>query len=219
MAFSAPPLYRCSERGAENGMTTALLALVSTFALVLAVELPDKTLVATLILTTRFRAWPVFAGVGIAFAVQCAIAVLFGRALTLLPERLVAAVVAALFGLGAFLLLREGFSAQRGGEEDASRTGPVPVSFFRSAVTSFGVLFAAEWADASQLATAGLAARYGEPLAVGIGAFAALIMVGGVAVFVGHKVRSRIHPKLLQRIAGFAFVGFTAFAAWQACTA
>jgi Ca2+/H+ antiporter, TMEM165/GDT1 family len=200
-------------------MTTALLALVSTFALVLAVELPDKTLVATLVLTTRFRAWPVFTGVGIAFAVQSAIAVLFGRALTLLPEGLVAAVVAALFGLGAFLLLREGFSGERGGDEDASRFGAGPVTFFRSAATSFGVLFAAEWGDASQLATAGLTARYGEPLAVGTGAFAALIIVAGVAVVIGRKMRSRIHPKLLQRIAGFAFVGFTAFAIWQAFTA
>jgi putative Ca2+/H+ antiporter (TMEM165/GDT1 family) len=200
-------------------MTTALLTLVSTFALVLAVELPDKTLVATLVLTTRFRAWPVFAGVGVAFAVQCAIAVLFGRALTLLPERLVAAVVAALFGLGAFLLLREGFSRKLDGDEDASRSGPGPVSFLRSAATSFGVLFAAEWGDASQLATAGLTARYGEPLAVAIGAFAALILVAGVAVLIGHKVRSRIHPKLLQRIAGFAFLGFTAFAVFQAVTA
>jgi urease accessory protein UreH len=83
----------------------------------------------------------------------------------------VAAVVAALFGLGAIMLLREGFSRGRDGAEDAARSGPGPASFTRSALTSFGVLFAAEWGDASQLATAGLTARYGHPLAVGAGAF------------------------------------------------
>ena len=200
-------------------MSTALLALASTFALVLAVELPDKTLVATLVLTTRFRAWPVFAGVGVAFATQCLIAVLFGRALTMLPEGLVAAVVAALFGFGAFMLLREGFSAEKDAGEDAARSGPGPVSFLRSAATSFGVLFAAEWGDASQLATAGLTARYGEPLAVGAGAFLALVTVAAVAVFIGHKARTRIRPKLLQRVAGFAFAAFTLFAIWHAFTA
>lgn len=200
-------------------MSTALLALVSTFALVLAVELPDKTLVATLVLTTRFRALPVFTGVAVAFAVQCTIAVLFGRALTLLPETLVAGVVAALFGLGAFMLLREGFSLERGGEEDASRSGPGPATFFRSALTSFGVLFAAEWGDASQLATAGLTARYGEPVAVAVGAFAALITVAGVAILIGHKVRARIRPRLLQRIAGFVFSALALVALWQAVAA
>lgn len=200
-------------------MTTALVALTSTFALILAVELPDKTLVATLVLTTRFRAWPVFAGVVGAFAVQCVIAVLFGHVLTLLPKPLVGTVVAALFGIGAFMLLREGFSRGTDGEEDASRTGPGPVTFARSAVTSFGVLFAAEWGDASQLATAGLIARYGQPLAIALGAFLALVTVAAVAVFVGHKVRSRIRPKLVQRVAGFAFAAFTAAALWQAFSA
>jgi Ca2+/H+ antiporter, TMEM165/GDT1 family len=199
-------------------MTTALLALASTFALVLAVELPDKTLVATLVLTTRFRAWPVFAGVAGAFAVQCLIAVLFGHVLTLLPKPLVATVVAVLFGVGAFMLLREGFSPGTDGGEDASRAGPAPVAFARSAVTSFGVLFAAEWGDASQLATAGLTARYGQPLAVAVGAFLALVTVAAVAVFLGHKVRARIRPKLLQRAAGFAFAAFTVAALWQAFT-
>ncbi|HKS48105.1 MAG TPA: TMEM165/GDT1 family protein [Amycolatopsis sp.] len=199
-------------------MSTALLALVSTFALVLAVELPDKTLVATLVLTTRFRAWPVFAGVAAAFAVQCLVAVLFGHALTLLPDQVVAGVVTALFGVGAVMLLRAGFSPGGDGEEDASRSGPCPVPFLRSAVTSFGVLFAAEWGDASQLATAGLAARYAQPLAVGVGAFLSLVVVAGVAVLIGHKVRARIRPKLLQRIAGFTFAGFAALALVQFVT-
>ncbi|MBB4687071.1 putative Ca2+/H+ antiporter (TMEM165/GDT1 family) [Amycolatopsis jiangsuensis] len=178
----------------------------------LAVELPDKTLVATLVLTTRFRAWPVFAGVCAAFALQCVIAVAFGSVLTLLPDALISIVVAVMFGIGSFMLLREGFSEGDEAGEDASRSGPAPLTFLRSALTSFGVLFAAEWGDASQLATAGLAARFDNPFAVGVGAFAALVSVAGLAVFLGAKIRSRIRPKLIQRVAGFVFAGFAVFA-------
>ncbi|MGH3520467.1 MAG: TMEM165/GDT1 family protein [Haloechinothrix sp.] len=197
-------------------MSAELLALASTFALVLAVELPDKTLVATLVLTTRFRALPVFLGVSVAFAIHVAIAALFGSALTLLPQHVVAAIVAVMFAIGAYLLLREGFVPVRDGAEDASSQGPGPAGFLRSALTSFGVLFAAELGDASQIATAGLAARFGTPLAVGLGAFAALLVVAGVAVLVGRKVRARIRPQLLHRVAGAAFACFSVLAAVQA---
>jgi putative Ca2+/H+ antiporter (TMEM165/GDT1 family) len=196
-------------------MTTAMVALISAFGLVLAVELPDKTLVATLVLTTRFRGGPVFAGVCAAFAVQCVIAVVFGSVLTLLPDVVLSLVVATMFALGAFMLLREGLSGADEAGEDASRTGPSPASFWRSALTSFGVLFAAEWGDASQLATASLTARIGNPVAVGVGSFAALVVVAGLAVFIGGKIRNKIRPKLIQRVAGFVFAGFSAFALLQ----
>jgi putative Ca2+/H+ antiporter (TMEM165/GDT1 family) len=196
-------------------MSAAMWALVSTFGLVLAVELPDKTLVATLILTTRFRAWPVFAAACVAFAVQCVIAVLFGSVLTILPDTILSAIVAALFGLGAFMLLREGFTPGADGMEDGARHGPSALPFVRSAMTSLGVLFAAEWGDASQLATASLAAKLGNPVAVGLGAFIALVSIAGLAVFIGQKVRSRIRPKLIQRGAGFVFAAFSVFALVQ----
>ncbi|PRX47876.1 putative Ca2+/H+ antiporter (TMEM165/GDT1 family) [Prauserella shujinwangii] len=200
-------------------MSAALLALVTTFALVIAVELPDKTFVATLVLTTRFRAAAVFAGVTAAFAVQSVVAVAFGSALTFLPDPIVSLVVAALFGTGAVLLLREGFRRGEDGSHDAVRMGAAPATYARSAMTSFGVLFAAEWGDASQLATAGLAARYAQPFAVGLGSFAALVCVAGLATLIGRKIRGRIRPRLLQRVAGFVFAGFAVFALGHALLA
>jgi putative Ca2+/H+ antiporter (TMEM165/GDT1 family) len=195
---------------------SALLALGTTFALVFVVELPDKTMVATLILTTRYRAVPVFIGVTAAFAVQCVIAVGFGAALTLLPERVVAGVVAGLFGLGAVLLLREGFGRQEDDAGDAAGGSPAAVPFRRAALTSFGVLFAAEWGDASQFAIAGLTARFGEPVWVGLGGWLALTAVGGIAVLLGSKIRGRLRPRLIQRVAGCVFAGFALLALWQA---
>ncbi|WP_245572505.1 TMEM165/GDT1 family protein [Actinokineospora enzanensis] len=195
-------------------MATPLLAFAGAFALILAVELPDKTLVATLILTTRYRPLPVFVGVCAAFAVQCVIAAAFGQVLTLLPDRLVTGVVAALFGLGAFLLLKEGFSKQEDELGATTETAPA-VSFRRAALTSFGVLFAAEWGDASQIATAGLTARYGEPVWVGLGAWLALVSVAGIAVLIGRKIADRIKPHLIQRVAGVVFAGFALFALYE----
>jgi putative Ca2+/H+ antiporter (TMEM165/GDT1 family) len=195
-------------------VSSELLAFGTAFLLVLAVELPDKTLVATLILTTRYRALPVFVGVCVAFAVQCVIAAGFGTVLTLLPDRLVTGVVAALFAAGAVLLLREGF-AKPDDEVDAAAAGPGAASFWRSAVTSFGVLFAAEWGDASQLAVAGLTARFSAPFWVGLGGWVALTVVAGIAVLLGAKIRERIRPALIQRIAGFGFAGLALLALWQ----
>lgn len=197
-------------------MASASLAFVTAFLVVLAVELPDKTLIATLVLTTRYRPLPVFVGVSVAFAVQCVIAVAFGAALTLLPGRVVAALVAVLFAVGALLLLREGFSRPDDELEDAAQSGPTEVSFRRAALTSFGVLFAAEWGDASQLATAGLTARFDSPVFVGLGSWLALVGVGGIAVLLGRKIRERIRPQLIQRIAGFLFAGFALLALGQA---
>ena len=198
-------------------MGTALIALLSAYALVFVVELPDKTMVATLILTTRYRAWPVFVGVTAAFAVQVVIAAAFGGVLTLLPDRVVAGVVALLFGIGAVLLLREGFSAE---EDDADTDAPTgPATFARAALTSFGVLFAAEWGDASQIATAGLSAKYAAPVWVAIGSFLALATVAGIAVLVGTKVAGRLRPRLVQRVAGVVFAGFALVALYQAVIA
>ena len=66
-------------------MDLAVIAL--TFVAIFSVELPDKTFVATLVLATRYRPLPVWIGVGLAFSVQTLVAVLLGRAASLLPER------------------------------------------------------------------------------------------------------------------------------------
>ena len=66
-----------------------LTVIATAFVLVLPVELPDKTLFATLVLATRFAPLPVFVGVGTAFGLQVAIAVTAGSLLSLLPDALV----------------------------------------------------------------------------------------------------------------------------------
>jgi putative Ca2+/H+ antiporter (TMEM165/GDT1 family) len=187
-----------------------LSVIATAFILVLPVELPDKTLFASLVLATRFPPLPVFVGVGAAFGLQVVIAVTAGSLLSLLPQALVTGVVALLFVVGAVILWRSASSGpEDGGEAADTREG---TSFFRAAAISFGVLFAAEWGDLSQLATAGLAARYDEPLSVFIGAWAALLVVSGLAVFLGKKLADRLPIALIRRIAACLFVVFALFA-------
>ena len=81
-------------------------AALAAFALIVPVELPDKTFIATLVLSTRYRPLPVFFGVLAAFGVQCLVAVLAGALISRLPERPVALVAAALFAIGAVVLIR-----------------------------------------------------------------------------------------------------------------
>ena len=187
-----------------------LSVIAAAFVLVLPVELPDKTLFATLVLATRFAPLPVFVGVGTAFALQAAIAVTAGSLLSLLPEALVTGVVALLFLVGAVLLWRSATSGPEDGGEAAAQRERTP--FLRAAAISFGVLFAAEWGDLSQLATAGLAARYDEPLSVFLGAWAALLVVSGLAVLLGRKLADRLPIPLIRRIAAVLFLVFAVVA-------
>jgi putative Ca2+/H+ antiporter (TMEM165/GDT1 family) len=71
---------------------------------------------------------------------------------------------------------------------------------WRAAVTSFLVLFTAEWGDLSQLLTAGLVARYQQPVPVFVGSFAALAMVSGTAVLLGRTLVKRVRLALLRYV-------------------
>jgi putative Ca2+/H+ antiporter (TMEM165/GDT1 family) len=187
-------------------------AAAIAFGVVLLVELPDKTLVASLVLSTRYRPRPVVLGVSAAFAVQCVIAVTAGGLLHLLPHWAVEAAVAVLFAVGSALLLHEGFSEPEHIDIEAAEARTA-APFWRIVLTSFGVIFAAEWGDASQLATAALAARLGSPVAVGLGAWVALTVVAAVAVLAGQVIIKRVPVRVVHRLAGVLFAVFAVVAA------
>ena len=152
--------------------------VATAFALIFPVELPDKTFVATLVLATRYRPLLVWIGVSAAFVVQCLVAVVAGGLLSLLPSALVGAVAGALFLVGAVVLWRGAASAdaeETAEEQEVAAETTAELHGFKVVATSFGVLFLAEWGDLSQLLTAGLAARYHDPLSVFVGSWLALV--------------------------------------------
>src|ERR1700730_17063519 len=148
----------------------------SAFAIVFVAELPDKTALASLVLATRFRARDVIAGAWLAFLVQTIVATVAGTFLHLFPERPIHIAAGVGFLVFAGLALRRDTSDELAEEEESAasaqrrrRLPPVVVSFL--------VVFAAEWGDLTQLATAALVARVHNPLPVAAGAIAALWLV------------------------------------------
>lgn len=177
-------------------MSLAIAATV--FAVIFTAELPDKTALASLVLGSRYRPSWVFAGVAAAFTVHVGLAIAAGSLLTLLPHRPLEIVVAALFALGAVLLLRG--RHEDGGDEQVEVRGKQP-GFWRIAWTSFAVILVAEFGDLTQIATATLAARYHDPLSVGIGAALALWAVAALAIAGGRGLLKVIPLTWITRIA------------------
>ncbi|MGH3333636.1 MAG: TMEM165/GDT1 family protein [Nocardioidaceae bacterium] len=167
-------------------MDLAVVAL--TFAAIFVVELPDKTFIAALVLSTRYRPLLVWVGVGLAFLVQTLIAVTAGQLATLLPETLIKGVAAAIFLVGAVLLFRSAPGADEEEletEDEYAAKATESKTGLKVVVASFLLLFAAEWGDLSQLLTVSLVAKHGDPLSVFAGAWGALLAVSGLAVLSG----------------------------------
>ncbi|MGH9064522.1 MAG: TMEM165/GDT1 family protein [Acidimicrobiales bacterium] len=201
------------------------LALAATvFGVVFVGELPDKSLIASLVLSTRHRPFPVWLGAAGAFVVEVAVAVVAGGLFALLPHRLVEAVVAVLFAAGGvFVLLtaRRGPPAEGPALAEAApprRSGRRPAPLGRVVATSFGVVFLAEWGDITQVATANFAAQYADPLSVAVGALAALWAVSGLALSVGAKVLERVPIYRAQQCMALILLGFAAYSAVRAAT-
>ena len=187
-------------------------ALALTFGAIFVVELPDKTFLATLVLSTRYRPLLVWLGVGAAFAVQTTVAVLLGHAASYLPENAVRVAALLLFLAGAVILFREGRSHHQASDEEGAEylEGAKDVSGFRAVVASFLVLFAAEWGDLSQLLTISLVARYEAPLSVFLGALAALLVVSGLAVLAGRTLLRYVDLHVLHYVGAAVCLGLAA---------
>lgn len=180
----------------------SLTAAMMSFAAILPAELPDKTMFACLILSTRYRPRLVFAGAAAAFAVQVTIAVAAGGMLSLLPRRFIQAAAAAAFLGGAVLLWRKRTEKEDGDiGGDSARSGTWPVIWM-----SFAVVFLAEFGDLTQIMTLSLAARYHDPVSVGIGALTALWLAAGLAVTAGWRLLKPIPVAWLTRIAAAIMV-------------
>jgi Ca2+/H+ antiporter, TMEM165/GDT1 family len=206
---------------AVPGLQIDPTAVVQTFAAVFPAELPDKSMIATLALVTKLRnPKAVWSGVAVAFAMHVSLAAAIGGFLYRLPTRPVAGVAGAMFFLGAILMVKE--AKEKGGaissgdgdgdrnDDDDDGINSVQVRetatrFFPIAVTSFGVLAVAEFGDLTQFAVAGLSARTGEPLSVGIGGWLAEASVAAIAVVAGQWLIRKFALQKLQYVAAFVF--------------
>jgi putative Ca2+/H+ antiporter (TMEM165/GDT1 family) len=181
-----------------------VVTALAVFGVIFTAELPDKTMIASLVLGTRFR--PLFAWIGIAaaFLVHVIVAIAAGGLLSLAPKWIVHVVAAVLFIGGAAVLAfgSEDEAAEEAEDEaEIDRIAGSGAAGIRTAIgTSFVVVFVAEWGDLTQLLTASLAARYKDPLSVGIGAVLALWAVGAIGVLAGRTLLRWIPVMVIRRV-------------------
>jgi putative Ca2+/H+ antiporter (TMEM165/GDT1 family) len=201
-------------------MDLAVIAL--TFGAIFVVELPDKTFIATLVLSTKFRPLLVWIGVGLAFAVQTLVGVALGKVAGLLPDTLVHVATAAMFLVGAAILLRTAGSADEDEVESeseyAAKVSNTTTGVATAVMTSFLVLFAAEWGDLSQLLTLSLVAKYDDPVSVFIGAWGALLTVSGLAVIVGRVLLNHVRLSVLHYVGAGVCVLMAGITLWELAT-
>ncbi|AWT43001.1 MULTISPECIES: TMEM165/GDT1 family protein [Streptomyces] len=190
----------------------SLTVTALVFGVVFLAELPDKTALAGLVLGTRYRASYVFAGVAAAFALHVALAVAAGSVLTLLPQQLVHALTGVLFLGGAAMLLMK----KDEDEEEVRR--PENQSFLKVAGAGFMLILVAEFGDLTQIMTANLAARYDDPLSVGLGAVLALWAVAGLGIVGGKALMKRVPLALITKVAALLMLALGVWSLWEAVT-
>ncbi|MFJ8464875.1 TMEM165/GDT1 family protein [Streptomyces swartbergensis] len=190
----------------------SLTVTAVVFGVVFLAELPDKTALAGLVLGTRYRASYVFAGVAAAFALHVALAVAAGSVLTLLPQQIVQALTGVLFlGGAAVLLLKKG-------EDDEEVRKPENQSFWKVSGAGFMLILVAEFGDLTQIMTANLAARYEDPLSVGLGAVLALWAVAGIGIVGGKALMKKVPLRLITQIAALVMLALGVWSLWEAVT-
>jgi putative Ca2+/H+ antiporter (TMEM165/GDT1 family) len=177
-------------------------AYLGIFALMFLIELPDKTMIATIVMSTKVRPSSIVIGASTGFVVQMGIAVGAGGLLTLLPLHVKDIVVAILFlgGAGYLLLSRESKAVEAGGKEASVER---PSTRLREIATAFGVIFVSEFGDLSQIQAANFAAKTHELLGVFITASLALICVSFLGAY-GGQFLQRVVPVKWIRLGGGA---------------
>jgi putative Ca2+/H+ antiporter (TMEM165/GDT1 family) len=179
---------------------------LSTFALIALAEMGDKSQLVCMTLAARHRHWPVLLGASVAFLLLNLLAVVFGAALAnWLPASVVSIVVAVLFAGFGIHSLMQGDDDEQEGVAQASGRGIF--------MTTLLLIFVAEFGDKTQLAVAALAGRL-NPLAVWIGASAALIVVSALGVWAGRTLLKRLPMVWLHRASGILFLLFAMVAIW-----
>lgn len=183
-------------------------AAMTGFGLVAAAEFGDKSQLVCMALAARHRHWPVLWGAALAFALLNGIAVAFGAAAgRWLPEQYVAVAVAVLFaGFGIRSLLVQ---------EDEDEEAVEEKSGHGIFVTTFLMIFLAEFGDKTQIAVAGLGAAE-PPLPVWLGATLALATTSALGIWAGRTVLRKVPQRTMHVIGGILFLGFAVFAAIKA---
>jgi len=191
--------------------------LASTFGLIFVAELGDKTQLAVVTQTCKYRRpWAVFGGASLALTVVTLIGALGGELLgRLIPQDVLRIIAALAFVVMGIWIGREAIKAGRGQRADSCAIDPAngqecsPTSGqwnWKAFASTFGLLFVAELGDKTQLTVLGLAGKYGRPWLVFLGGALALVLVTGLGAVGGQGLCKLIPERILLWISAVAFV-------------
>ena len=170
----------------------------------------DKLLYTTGLLATRYKTLPILCGMAMAFMLKMGVAVAVGHLISTLPKWLVASITAINFFAIAVVLWRK-----KDKREVTAKSYPA----YQAALVAFAAIFFSEWGDVGQITAATMAARFNSPLAVWLGAVAAMVTKGTLASFIGGGVRgwiqSHFEPKTLRYAATALLLVLGVFSVWE----
>jgi putative Ca2+/H+ antiporter (TMEM165/GDT1 family) len=182
-------------------------SIVSSFLLVAASEMGDKTQLLAFSLASKYRRpWVVMAGILTATLLNHGLASGVGTWIAdHVPARVMALILAATFiGFGFWTLKPDTLEENK----KPDRFGPF--------VTTTFLFFLAEMADKTQFATVALAARYQSVVLVTFGTTLGMLASDGLAVFLGEKLAARIQMRWIRMAAAGLFFVFGAASIWSA---
>jgi putative Ca2+/H+ antiporter (TMEM165/GDT1 family) len=179
--------------------------LATVFGVIFVAQLPGKSALTAFVLAARNRRSPVLAGAAVALAAHSAIAVAAGNALSVLPARPIHVGAGLLFVVSAAFMWRQAAGETVDNPVHAGEERPAWARVFGSA---FALIFVAEWGDLTQLGTAALAARYGKPFLVFLGATLGLWTATSIAVLMGRVVGHVFPPERARKLAAAIFAVF-----------
>lgn len=175
-----------------------LTSVGTSFALIIAAEMGDKSQLVCMALASKHRPIPVVLGALSAFALLNALAVSFGTAIAgWFPDYVIALAVAFLFAVFGIQALRT--YVEEPHEEFREKSGHG--IFF----TTFLLITVAEFGDKTQLAVVALSST-GSPLGVWLGATLALGTTSALGVLAGRKLLQKIPLELLHKMGGVLFL-------------
>jgi putative Ca2+/H+ antiporter (TMEM165/GDT1 family) len=184
--------------------------LTTSYVLIIAAEMGDKSQLVCMTLASRHKATPVVLGAVAAFALLNTLAVVFGVAIAnWLPEYVVAGTVSVLFTVFGIHSLRV---QEPDGDEEVQEKSNHSVFF-----TTFLLITVAEFGDKTQLAVVALSST-SAPLAVWIGSTAALATTSALGVLAGRTILQKIPLTLLHKISGSIFLVLAVITAYRAYT-
>jgi putative Ca2+/H+ antiporter (TMEM165/GDT1 family) len=193
----------------STGNFSEMSAAASTsFALIAAAEIGDKSQLVCMTLASRHRAMPVLLGAISAFAFLNSLAVIFGVAIAnWLPAYIVAGIVAALFAAFGIHSLRVEIE-----DENAEVKEKSGHSIF---FTTFLLITVAEFGDKTQLAVVALSSTL-APIAIWFGSTVALASTSALGILAGRTILQKAPLGLLHKISGTIFLILSVFAGYRA---